>query len=96
MGAFSFFNRVTGANADSAFQNAVEAACDEHGRGGYTGTIAEKCEFVNIPLPDCTDPQTYAEQLINDCDVRIEDKWGPAGCIQTGPREFLFFGLAST
>ena len=43
----------------------------------------------------------YAEQLIEDSDSRVDDKWGPAGCLEIKPStkdsdgEYLFFGWAS-
>lgn len=33
---------------------------------------------------------------IDRLNVAYEDKWGPALCIQMGPEEFLFFGIASS
>jgi len=35
------------------------------------------------------------EWMMRSNHERIEDKWGPAGCVQLKKREFLFFGLAS-
>jgi len=45
-------------------------------------------------------PADVADVLLQICDRRVDDKWGPAGCIDLTPRkkrdkEFLFFGVAS-
>lgn len=37
-----------------------------------------------------------AEELMGAEDQRIRDKWGPAGCIEIGGGEYLFFGWASS
>lgn len=96
MGAQVFTTIGTGATAQIAFNDEVEHACYTNGHGGYSGTIAEKCEFVMIPcLPGQTEEDT-AQILIRDRDPRIDDKWGPAGCIDMGDGDFLFFGWASS
>lgn len=104
MGADSF--RIThsrGKTAKEAFAAAREEAQYEHGHGGYSGTIAEKHSFTVIPLPKDTDPMLEVERLIDEDDERIQDKWGPAGCIDLGKdpvhpalRRYLFFGWASS
>ncbi len=48
-----------------------------------------------IDCPEGTNPHRYAEQLVEDQDGRIDDKWGPAGCIDLGNDRYLFFGWAS-
>ena len=97
MGGNTFIEIVEGDNEHQAFQDAVRSAQYEYGHGGYTGTIAEKSEFVVIPMisGDIT-PLEYVEKLIDEDDKRIEDKWGPAGCIRLGDNRFLFFGWASS
>lgn len=104
MGACEFFTTATGKGAQDAFQNAVRDAQYECGHGGYTGTIAEKGSFVIINVPEGKKPWDYADELINAGDPRIDDKWGPAGCIQLGAPKgakddtvgrYLFFGWAS-
>ena len=47
------------------------------------------------------DPSQYANLLIDEGDERVDDKWGPAGCIELprvgdGEKTFLFFGWASS
>ena len=106
MGAYDFYSEAVGKTAQEAFALAVEDAAYEHGHGGYTGTIAEKSEFVMIKLPTGQDAHRYAEQLVHGNDDRIDDKWGPAGCIDMGPEplprgkrkchRYLFFGWASS
>lgn len=106
MGATTFFDVVNGKDAKSAFAVAVEEAAYENGHGGYTGTIAEKSEFTMIPLPFKFEDnvgikerigiiETFTEKLIEERDPRIDDKWGPAGCIEIIPGKYLFFGWAS-
>jgi hypothetical protein len=96
MGAEVFTTRARGRNAQEAFWEAVEQANYDHGHSGYTGTIAEKDSFVMIDLPEGEKPWRYADKLINDEDPRIDDKWGPAGCIKLDEEEYFFFGWASS
>ena len=98
MGANEFVVKSKGKTAAEAFEVAVEQAAYDYGHAGYTGTIAEKSEFVKIKCPDDVDPMKYADQLMSEGDDRIDDKWGPAGCIQD-PKDkntFIFFGWASS
>jgi hypothetical protein len=110
MGATTFFTEASGKDPESAFWSAVQEAKYESGHGGYTGTIAEKNEFTLIKIPDGKDPFEFANQLIDNDDPRVDDKWGPAGCIDLtnttrgySTREhskekiphYLFFGWAS-
>ncbi len=96
MGAESFMNDAKGENVTEAFRDAVEDEAYESGHGGYSGTLAEKHEFVLIDLPVGQDPHEYANRLISDGDERIDDKWGPAGAIKSGDGEWIFFGWASS
>lgn len=96
MGAQVFFTTGEGKNATEAFSNAVHNAKYMHGHGGYTGTIAEKHSFVEIDLPNGCDPREFAGKLIDDGDRRVDDKWGPAGCIKLRDDAWLFFGWASS
>ena len=178
MGAMGFITTAKGRTAKEAFRAAVEDARHWNGHGGYTGTVAEKSDFIMIAdtgkdlkarlartlkglrelqrvvrapgrrnivpafvalqrrsgayladqyvLRDGTKTQVLdelrravdrvrelrdrcrarmapgeiADMLIDLDDVRIDDKWGPAGCIDLTPKkkrdkEFLFFGMAS-
>jgi hypothetical protein len=95
MGSAVFLTAQRGDNAEEAFFEAVRRAKYDYGHAGYTGTIAEKDAYVVIPLPEGEDAIEFANRLIEDYDPRIDDKWGPAGCIPLNPTEFLFFGWAS-
>ena len=100
MGATTFFTMESREkHPDTAFAAAKKQAQYDHGHAGYTGTIAEKTSFTIIKeayqLPTGKPRMMLARQLINDSDPRIDDKWGPAGCIEVEPGQFLFFGWAS-
>lgn len=110
MGAEQFTTKAKGETAKEAFSFACDNAAWEHGHGGYTGTIAEKHEFKMVPVPAGEDPAAFVNRVMTEYvpsdafDGAIQpktpgfwdDKWGPAGCVQTGPDEFLFFGWASS
>lgn len=96
MGAQDFTQKANGTTAEKAFRTATEQARFEHGHGGYTGSIAEKYEFVMIDCPGTREPSEFAWELILADDDRISDKYGPAGCIQIDDDTFLFFGTASS
>ena len=95
MGACTFDTVASGKTAAEAFSNAVEEARYMYGHAGYTGTIAEKWEFVMIGLPEGREVGEYAQELIDKCDKRVDDKWGPAGCIKMEEGRYYFFGWAS-
>ena len=95
MGATEFFTTARGSSAREAFSDAVSDAQYENGHGGYTGTIAEKRSFTLIAVPEGQDPLAYANDLLDEDDKRISDKWGPAGCVKISDEEFAFFGYAS-
>lgn len=83
MGASEFTQIGHGATAEEAFAHAREQAGWERGHGGYSGTVYEKDSFVMIekkPLP-LAEAYALAERLITEYDPRINDKWGPAGCV---------------
>lgn len=95
MGATNFQTTAEGKTAAEAFRAARERALYDYGHRGYTGTIAEKHEFVMVsPLPL---PRPEAEALANELmdDDRISDKRGPAGAIPLDEGGYLFFGVAS-
>ena len=83
MGASTFEDYGYGKTPEQAFNSAVADAQYENGHGGYTGTLAEKHDFVVIPVPSewKGKEEQYAYHLIDKSDSRINDKWGPAGCI---------------
>ena len=98
MGATTFYSKAEGANAQEAFTKLRDQALHDNGHSGYTGTVAEKSTFTMITeyvANDMISADDFAEKLIDDYDVRVDDKWGPAGCIDMGGGKFLFFGWAS-
>ena len=100
MGATTFVCEAIGRTAEDAFRNAVRDAVAAHGNAGYTGSIAEKRRFVKIALPEGEDPVVFAYMLLDGRDYRVDNKWGPAGCVELPTegieRKFLFFGWASS
>lgn len=94
MGSTTFIHeRQSEKTAEEAFRSARQEAQYNHGHSGYTGTIAEKHNFIMLPLLDGkTVNETIWHYIEND--ERIDDKWGPAGCIKTD-KGFTFFGWAS-
>lgn len=99
MGATPFYAVSTEADLKTAFTTAREEAKYEYGHGGYTGSIAEKPSAVIISRQPVTQAEAVemADQMINDGDLRIVDKWGPAGAIalSRGTREVTLTGLAA-
>lgn len=96
MGAEVFIQRAHGATAKEAFTEACRRAQHDWGHAGYTGSIAEKDTFTMIELPEGRKAVEYAQELIDEGDARIDDKWGPAGCLPDGEGRFVFFGWASS
>ncbi len=100
MGACDFTAVAEGKTAEEAFRVAVDQAKWEHGHGGYTGTIAEKDEFLVVPgdpVP-LKDAFAMADKIIlsDDGDKNYCDKWGPCGAIELDDGRWLFFGIASS
>lgn len=96
MGANTFVVQAQGTSAKDAFKAAVEEAQYEHGHDAYSGTIGTKRKFVEVsdkalPLEEAS---RLANGLIEKRDSRIDDKWGPCGCIPLEGGGFLFFGWA--
>jgi hypothetical protein len=96
MGGTTFEQRGSGKTAREAFDKAVSQAKHDHGHGGYSGTLAEKHSFVEIKVPADAEPRKFARQLVEDGDPRVDDKWGPAGCVKLADGDWLFFGWASS
>lgn len=97
MGADTFECTARGEGAKEAFNNAVQQAQYDYGHAGYTGTIAEKpgYEMVSLEPMSVAAAGELASRLIREADPRIDDKWGPAGCIPLEDGSFFFFGWAS-
>ena len=103
MGANTFFQTADGKTPKKAFIAACKDAAYDYGHSGYTGTLAEKESFIMISdkiFDSLEEAESLADKLIDDGDERIDDKWGPAGCLKfktkTGEVKFLFFGWASS
>lgn len=103
MGAEQFVTTAKGKNAQAAFNQARDQALHDHGHSGYSGTIAEKSEFTKIDrtVDSVEEAQELADKLMDDGDRRIDDKWGPAGCLYVGRgldgmKTYVFFGWASS
>ena len=96
MGGNTFSQVGKGKTATEAFISAVKEAQHQYGHGGYTGTLAEKHEFTMITPPAGVDPVKFAHDLVDQGDPRVDDKWGPAGCVKVGPDQWMFFGWASS
>ena len=71
MGACTFETTAKGATARQAFSAAVAAAQYERGHGGYTGTIAEKSDFVILTPPKGIDADRYVDWLLRHDDMEI-------------------------
>lgn len=71
MGSTTFWDTGEGSTAQEAFNVLRDQAAWEYGHGGYTGTIAEKGEFVLLtppgPLPEGWTLHKLSEHLLN-CD----------------------------
>jgi len=103
MGAEVFTVYQEGENPDDAFWAAVDQSLYDYGHAGYTGKIAEKDEFTIVRSQPMSrqDANAVANQMIQDDDGRISDKWGPAGAIPVAGENgktagWLFFGWASS
>ena len=94
MGSATFIHeRQSEKTAEEAFRAARAEAQYDYGHAGYTGTIAEKDKFIMLPLIEGKSLDDTIWHYIQK-DERIDDKWGPAGCIKTDDG-FMFFGWAS-
>jgi hypothetical protein len=61
-----------------------------------TGLKPGKSEFTQIEVPSGQDPEAFVRELYENADPRVDDKWGPAGCIRLKDGEWLFFGWAAS
>ncbi len=85
-GAEGFVDYGYGTNANRVFQELIQEAQEEHGSRGYTGTIAEKYNFVMATREVMTERQAreYADEHYDDY-----EKYGPAGCVAFGEEKVL-------
>ena len=94
MGSCSFIRSSKGSTAKEAFDLAVKEDTIAYGNSGYTGSIAEKTTFIMLEYPVDTDHTLSISDALQN-HPQIQDKWGPAACIDCGNGEYLFFGWAS-
>lgn len=95
MGATTFCTEQEGSSADAAFHLAIKEAQHEFGHGGYSGTVAEKHEYVMVrPLANESNDEAV-DRILDGENHPVCDKWGPAGCIRVSEGKYLFFGWAS-
>jgi hypothetical protein len=73
MGGANFRNILVGKDLAKEYARAVDQAAWEYGHGGYTGTIAEKCAFVNLgSLPPRLTVDRLEELIWKQTDWRFE------------------------
>ncbi len=94
MGATTFVVSCSGASPAKAFSGAIEDAFWTYGHQGYTGSICEKTDFVMIDPPKDVNLYEWIEDQFESNEL-IDDKWGPAGCVQVSETNYVFFGWAS-
>lgn len=100
MGGCTFHNYATRERyptPEQAFDGLTADSRYESGHS-YSGEIGMKHDFRHIATVETREEATaLANKLIEDSDPRIDDKWGPAGCITVQePPGWLFFGWASS
>lgn len=83
MGSNWFTEGAPGADPRAAFAQAVSESAHRYGHGGYTGSLAEKDSYVVIRGAASPMTRTAALALIATMhdDLRVRDKYGPAGAI---------------
>lgn len=90
-----FYTFARGDNAQLAFDAARFKARWDFGRGGESGTVADKHTFIMMLCPVEKNHLEYAKELVAAQDHRIYSRWGPAGCFIVGRDEYLFFGVVN-
>lgn len=101
MGAQQFEEYEAGEDVGEAFSKATDHARFMYGHGGYSGTLAEKFEYVMLSSVPRTMAEAEAFMRTPEAEVATDDKWGPAGAIRVVDPErklngWLFFGWASS
>lgn len=94
-----FYTVSKGKSADEAFDNSVREAREiNRSTIGFSGTIAEKEEFITFEGPSYYDLESVEEQakrlMSSTTNSVLNDPYGPAGCIHIGNDEYLFFGTS--
>ncbi|MFC5911818.1 hypothetical protein [Streptacidiphilus monticola] len=103
MGAVTFYLTATATTPQAAFDAIRQEAAAEYGWREDSGTVAMKDEYVLIDtsVRPHDEAMSLAVDLIARNDPRVEDSFGPAGCLEITPttpgggRAFLFFGWAN-
>ena len=67
MGAEQFVTKSNSRfpDAQEAFNQAKEQEAYEHGHGGYSGTLAEKGDYVMIPVPDEMEAGNFVDHVLS-------------------------------
>jgi hypothetical protein len=108
VGASDFYVYSPLADPKVAFESAIADAQWESGRGGYTGTIAEKAGYgwsKMVHAPHFDNPREAMTWANDDLEERANDhdKWGPAWAVPVYKKDtdfkeirgWIFYGLAS-
>ena len=93
MGSTTFCVDMKAPTSQGAFDELRAEALQCFGTEGYTGSIAEKSAFRTIECKP-ENVQSMIRELLDDESHWIDDKWGPAGHIETDGTH-IFFGWAS-
>lgn len=96
MGAEEFYTEGHGVDVNEAFDLAREQAIIDYGSRGYTGTLAEKDNFVIITsmiFDTAEDAKGWARALLfngpshSPDESTVHSKYGPAGAVRFGLSE---------
>lgn len=97
MFSVQFMTTSSGDTPEVAFKKVVLEATDYYGSLGmsrFSGSVAEKGQFVLIKAPSHTSSWFYAKEMLDADDALISNPYGPAGCLPIGIDKWLFFGWA--
>lgn len=85
-----FVERYRGENAGDAFRTGTRVSRSANGPG--SGSLCDKSGFsiVQIQGSIISDDEIWSHSLPSE----IFDAWGPAGCVELGGGNFLFFGYS--
>jgi len=95
MAGQEFICSAKGKDAYEAFRVAVREAQFAHRHAKNTGTIADKMDFKMIMCQQNEIAISAAiEAHVRSEESPIKNPFGPAGCIDAGNGEYIFFGVA--
>lgn len=83
-----FFVRAHGKTMPAAFKDAI----NEAHKGGYGDALAAKGQFITVSVPPGKNPFEHAHDVLDDGNHMVCDPNEPAGCIDLGENDYLFFG----